>query len=171
MLGAALRFCLKHHCPDLTWLSYTIVFIHLRQLFWIVSFDPYKTLEESSCCYPHVKDGETEVEKLARGPCRCSGRFTHSLSICQNRSAHPEPPLGWGAGQAGGQRASPPGSSLQAPEWGHTRPGSLPPSWDHRRALSTPQVGTSGHKGNLPDEAPLGLSLPPSLPHSPTAAP
>lgn len=64
-----------------------------------MSFDPYKTLEESSCCYPYVKDGETEVEKLARGPCRCSGRFTHSLSICQNRSAHPEPPLGWGQGR------------------------------------------------------------------------
>ena len=165
-LGAALRFCLKHHCPDLAWLSYTIVLIHLRQLFWIVSFDPYKTLEESSCYYPRAKDGETEVEKLARGPYRCSGCFTHS--ICQNRSAHPRPPLGWGAGQAGQVKESVllgAACKLRWGEWGHTHPGSLPPSWDHRGVLSTPQAGASGHKGNLPDEAPLGLSL---LPHFPT---
>ena len=131
-----------------------------------MSFDPYKTLEESSCYYPCGEDGETEVEKLARGPYRCSGCFARS--ICQNRSAHPGPALGWGAGQAGQVKESVllgAACKLRRGKWGHTRPGSLPPSWDHRGVLSTPQVGASGHKGNLPDEAPLGLSL---LPHLPT---
>lgn len=72
---------------------------------------------------PRSKDRETEVEKLARGPCRCPGHFIHSISICQNCSAHPEPPLGWAAGQA--RQVKEPirlkaACKLQQGEWGHT---------------------------------------------------
>lgn len=56
VLGAALGSS-SNTTADFAWLSYTIVFIHLRQLFWIVSFDPYKNPGRKQLLLPHVKDG------------------------------------------------------------------------------------------------------------------